>query len=75
MASDFLKNMARQQAEKIDQEHGADAYGGSRWRAEHTSSASGPSLAAAQQTHRILTVKFFLPAKKSWQWVSICRYM
>lgn len=50
MASDFLKNMARQQAEKIDQEHGADAYGGSRWRAEHTSSASGPSLAAAQQT-------------------------
>lgn len=47
MASDFLKNMARQQAEKIDREYGADAYGGSKWRAEHTSSASTQPTAAA----------------------------
>lgn len=30
-ASDFLTRLAKQKAEKIDQEYGADAYGGSQW--------------------------------------------
>lgn len=48
MASDFLKRMSQQQAEKVDREYGADAYGGSKWRAERTgASASSPSAPAA----------------------------
>lgn len=40
MASDFLKNMAQRQAEKIDKEYGSDAYGGSNWR-QHRPPAAG----------------------------------
>lgn len=47
MASDFLKNMAQRQAEKIDKEYGSDAYGGSNWRQQQ--SAGGGTTAQAQQ--------------------------
>lgn len=49
MASDFLKNMAQRQAEKIDREYGADAYGGSNWRQQH-STGSGAKTTQTQQT-------------------------
>ena len=49
MASDFLKNMAQRQAEKIDQEYGADAYGGSNWRQQH-STGGGAKTTQMQQT-------------------------
>ena len=39
MASDFLRSMAQKQAEKIDREFGANAYGGSEWRQKQNSSA------------------------------------
>lgn len=47
MASDFLKNMAQRQAEKIDKEYGSDAYGGSNWRQQQA--AGGGTTAQAQQ--------------------------
>lgn len=47
MASDFLKNMAQRQAEKIDKEYGADAYGGSNWRQQQT--AGGGTTEQMQQ--------------------------
>lgn len=47
MASDFLKNMAQRQAEKIDKEYGADAYGGSNWRQQQT--AGGGTTEQTQQ--------------------------
>lgn len=47
MASDFLKNMAQRQAEKIDKEYGSDAYGGSNWRKQQA--AGGGTTAQAQQ--------------------------
>ena len=49
MASDFLKNMAQRQAEKIDREYGADAYGGSNWRQQH-STGGGAKTTQTQQT-------------------------
>lgn len=49
MASDFLKNMAQRQAEKIDREYGADAYGGSNWRQQHSTSG-GAKTTQTQQT-------------------------
>ncbi len=49
MASDFLKNMAQRQAEKIDREYGADAYGGSNWRQQH-STGGGAKTTQMQQT-------------------------
>lgn len=39
MASDFLRSMAQKQAEKIDREFGANAYGGSEWLQKQNSSA------------------------------------
>lgn len=47
MASDFLKNMAQRQAEKIDKEYGSDTYGGSNWRQQQA--AGGGTTAQAQQ--------------------------
>lgn len=47
MASDFLKNMAQRQAEKIDKEYGVDAYGGSNWRQQQT--AGGGTTEQTQQ--------------------------
>lgn len=47
MASDFLKNMARQQAEKADAEFGANAYGGSNWRAQQLQGRAGTPTANA----------------------------
>lgn len=51
MASDFLKNAAQRQAEKMDREYGPDAYGGSNWRQQH--STGGQTTAArTQQTQQ-----------------------
>lgn len=49
MASDFLKNMAQRQAEKIDREYGTDAYGGSNWRQQHNT-GGGAKTTQTQQT-------------------------
>lgn len=43
MASDFLKKQAQAQAQKIDREYGADAYGGSNWRAATLQKSTGSS--------------------------------
>ena len=54
MASNFLKNVAQKQAEKIDREYGAGAYGGSEWRNRNTSAGSGTTQTApaAQSTQQ-----------------------
>lgn len=50
MASDFLKRMAQQQAEKVDREYGPDAYGGSKWRERKNTTTTRQSAGGAQQT-------------------------
>ena len=54
MASNFLKNVAQKQAEKIDREYGAGAYGGSEWRTRNTSAGGGTTqtATAAQNTQQ-----------------------
>lgn len=50
MASEFLKNRAKRQAEKIDQQFGPGAYGGSEWREQKTPAATpGQDTAAVKQ--------------------------
>ena len=50
MASNFLKNMAQQQAEKVDREYGADAYGSSSWREKQSSTTTQRAAGAQTST-------------------------
>ena len=52
MASEFLKNKARQAAERIDKEQGAGAYGGSQWLDGTGTSGSGMSGREIEYTPR-----------------------
>lgn len=50
MASSFLKKKAEEQAKKIDEQYGQNAYGGSKWREERTKESSGSNAGASSSS-------------------------
>ena len=50
MASSFLKKKAEEQAKKIDEQYGQNAYGGSKWREERAKESSGSNAGASSSS-------------------------